>query len=309
MNLDTFGTIRGTASQLRDMVMEASGGYHDDLYVRVDGGNDAVHFLGQTGGQQVMSYCSYHNLKEVSGTAEAIIPTGVDKDTKGYLDYLGIAEGSGTVELRFLGEEPDDPGEVEHPWLASYWEAEGALEARVRLPSSQEDLRKVPWLLADRWTSSGSVEGADRYISRAALDTDTGEVTVDDDDLGDYVPPTLVHTKAKTVRESVIQPANFMDDVNYYPIVVRDGEFHVDLEGSQGDDRIAGQVNAETVDGPDVERHFDDGFEELFGELSGNVRLGTAPGGGDGPSPPLSVVQNDTTGRTVRHVLGPFTED
>lgn len=309
MSLQTFGTIRGTANQLRGMVREASAGYHDDIYIRVDGQNDAVHFLAQTGGQQTMSYCSYYNLKEVTGTAEAILPTGIDTDTKGYLDYLGIAEGSGTMEMRLLGEEPETPDEMEHPWLATYWESEGALEARVRLPASREDLKKVPWLMADRWTSSGEVDGEDRYLSRAALDTDTGETTADTDELAQYVPPTVIETTVSTVADSVIQPANFMDDVNYYPVVVDDGDFRVSLEGNQGDDRIAGEVNAESVEGPDVDRHFDEGFEELFGELSGPVRLATAPYDGEGHAPPLTVVQNDTTGSTVRHSLGAFSED
>lgn len=298
-NLQEFATIRGTAQKLKRMVRTASAGYHDDIYMRVVGSEDTVHIITQSNGRQVMSYCSFTDFKSVEGDAEAIIPTGLDNDTKGYLDYMGIAEGPGTVEMKLLGTE----GDGEHPRLASYWKAEGALNTTVRLPASQEDLQKVPWDLPNRFHDG-------RYVSRAALDGD-GQIAVDEDEIDEHVPPTHIETTTETVRNSIIEPAEFMDDVNFYPIVVRDGVFYVDLEGNTGDDRIDGEVNSEKVEGPDVDRVFDDGFSELFGELSGPVNLDTAPdeGAPTDPSPPLIVTQTDRSGEQVRHVLGPFTED
>ena len=295
---ETFATIRDTAQTLENMVRIASAGYHDDVYMRVLGDRNTVQFLAQTNARQVMSYCTFSDLKHVEGSAEAILPVGLDNDTKGYLDYLGIAQGDGTIEMTLEGEE----GDGDHPRFASHWSAQGALETSIRLPASQDDLSKVPWGLTERWVDD------ERYLSAAALDTDGDGVTVavDEDEYENYQPPTTIETTVSSINQRIIEPANFLDDVNYYPIVVDDGEFRVELEGGEGDDSISGPVNAESVEGPDVDRSFDEGFEELFGELSGPVRLATAPGGGDGPEPPLTVVQTHRSGRTVRHVLGPF---
>jgi hypothetical protein len=297
-NLQEYATIRGNAGKLREMVLLASGGYHDDVYLRVLGDEDTVQFLTQSNARQVMSYCTFSDLKLVEGDAEAIIPVGLDNDTKGYLDYLSIAEGSGTIEMNLLGPEGGQGGD--HDRMATKWTAEGALETTIRLPGSTKDLKKVPWHLAERWTDD------ERYISSAAFDSD-GKLEADD--VSDHTPPTVVETTTETVNGSIIDPADFMDDVNHYPLIVKDGEFRLNLQGNDGDDSIAGEVNAEHVEGPDVDRVFDEGFAEVFGELSGPVRLSTAPETPEGkPSPPLIVVQDDLSGRTIRHVIGPFSE-
>lgn len=297
MSLETYATVRGTAQKLKEMVRLASGGYHDDVYLRVLGDEDTVQFVTQSGGQQVMSYCTFSDLKHVEGDAEAIIPTGLDNDTKGYLDYLSIAEGSGTVEMQLLGEEGGSGGD--HPYLASHWKAEGALETTIRLPASADDLNKVPWMLPERWTESNG------YLSSSAFED--GELAVDDP--SDYTPPTVVETTSSTVRDSIVQPAEFVDGVEYRPIIVQDGEFRLDLQGHDGDDSIAGEVNAEQVKGPDVDRKFDEGFDAVFSELSGPVRISTAPTSPDSNvAPPLVIVQDELSGRAIRHVLGPFQE-
>lgn len=299
-NLTDFATIRGTAQQLREMVYEASGGYHDDLYMRVQGDQNLVQFLAQTNNRQVMSYSTFSHLEHVEGDAEAVIPVGLDNDTKGYLDYLSIAEGTDKVEMTLRGEEQDDD-----PPLASYWSAEGGLNATIRLPFSENDLDAVPWGLPKRWTDDG------RYVSSAALDED-GEIDVEsEEELDNHTPPTVIETTAATLREKVIETAEFVDGVNYYPVTVENEEFTLFLQGNDGDDKIEGEVNAESVTGPDVDRAFDEGFEELFGELEGPVTLSTAPGpeDPDAPAPPLVVTQTHRQDRTIRHVLGPFAEN
>jgi hypothetical protein len=296
-DLQPYATIRDTAQKLRKMVREASGGYHDDVYLRVLGSEDTVQFVTQSDGQSVMSYCTFSDLKLVEGDAEAIIPVGLDNDTKGFLDYLGIAEGSGNVEMTLLGPE-DGRDSDDHPRLATHWKAEGALETTIRLPGSESDLKKVPWLLPKRFTEGNG------YISSSAFED--GELAVDDP--REYTPPTVIETTVDTVRDSIIEPADFMDDqsVEYYPIIVADGELTLNLQGEDGDDAIAGTLNAEAIVGPDVNRRFQQGFSEVFNELSGPVRLSTAPDTDEGqPSPPLVVVQDDISGHTVRHILGP----
>lgn len=299
MTRDTFATIRATNEKLTQMIRQASAGFHDDLYLRVIGEEDRVEFLASSNGRQVISYCTFSGLKLVEGSGEAILPTGIDNDTRGILDYLGIVEGSGTIEMTLEGEE----GDGEHPRLAEHWHVEGKLEGTVRLPGSEDDLKHVPWHIPDRFYGDD-----ERYISSSAFD-ETGDEIVADEPL-EYAPETVIETTVQSVQDGVIEPANFMDEVGYYPLVVEDEVARLDLQGNEGDDSLTGEIHTESVEGPDVSRRFDEGFEELFDEITGPVRLATAPAtGGAGPSPPLVVVQNNLTDETQRHIVGPFAED
>lgn len=297
--LDVLATLRGSAQAISGMIEDAAGGYHDDVYLRVLGDDDdTVQFNSQSDGRRFMSYCTFRHLDVVDGDAEAIVPTGVG-DAKGWLDYLSIAGGSDTVEIELLGEV--DEGS-DHPRLASHWRARGALETTMRLPASENDLNKVPWSFPHRWHDGQMVSSDD-------LDED-GNLAADDP----KTMPTEIRTTAQAVREGIIDPADFLDSVNYYPITVTDGAFRVDLQGGDGDDSIRGDVMASDVDGPDVARMVDgdsDGdapFDELFGTLSGPVTIRTAPYDGEGPAPPILVVQDDRSDRTLRHLVGAFTE-
>jgi hypothetical protein len=298
MTLDTFATIRVSNERLTEMIRQAAAGFHADLYMRVLGDEHRVEFLASSNGRQVVSYCTFSDLDYIEGEGEAILPTGIDNDNRGILDYLGVVEGSGKIEMTLKGEEQEG---AEHPRLASHWSAEGKLVGTVRLPASRDDLKKVPWAFPERFWGDDQ-----RYLSKAAFDDDWN---VTADDALEYAPSTVIETTAQSIREGVIQPANFMDSINYYPLIVEGEEFRLNLQANDGDDSLAGEVHVESVEGPDVSRQFDEGFEELFGEISGPVRLATSPAEGEGPNPPLVVVQNNRSGETQRHIVGPFAED
>lgn len=296
MTRDTFATIRVSNERLTEIIRQASAGYHADLYMRVLGDDNRVEFLASTNGRQVVSYSTFTDLDYVEGDGEAILPTGIDNDNRGILDYLGVVEGTGKIEMKLEGEE----GDGDHPRMASHWSAEGKLVGTVRLPASRDDLKKVPWGFPDRFYGDDQ-----RYLSSAAFED--GEVAVEDP--LEHAPPTVIETTAQAIREGVIEPANFMDSINHYPLVVDGDEFRLNLQGNDGDDSLAGEVHSESVDGPDVHRRFDEGFEEVFDEISGPVRLATAPDESEGPDPPLVIVQNYRSGEVQRHIVGPFAED
>lgn len=290
--MNELATIRATTQRLNQMIEEGSGGYHDDLLIRVTDGR--VETLMQTNGRQVVSYCTWEEgyFDEVSGEAEAIMPVGgSNTDSKGFLDYMEFAgRADGTVELTLLGDGED--GQTAP--LASHWEAEGSLNARVRLPTSADDLDEIPFDHPPRWTPD------DEYASQRCLDDDG---TLPDDPDEWVTPPLTIETSASVVRSQIIEPADFADGVNYRPITVEDGEFTVKVEGSQHDDSIWGAVNAERVEGPDVNRQFRPGFDEVFGTIDGPVTLQTAPSG-DGPiDAPLTIVQDGRSDRTIRHLV------
>ena len=278
---ETLATVRGQASRLRKMIEETAADFHEEVYIRVDA--DEVNLLMQTNQRQVVSYSSYAaaHFDEVEGSGEAILPVG--GESKGILDYLEFAEPSGTVEMRLDGEDG----------RATHWEAEGALNVRTRLPHSADDYNAVPWGHPKRWTPTN------RYVSKSCLDED-GNLPSDPDEWA--TPPTTIETTAATVRDQIIEPADFADGVETRPIVVEDGEFVVRVEGTQKDDSIWGVVNAESVEGPDVNREFQVGFDEVFKALEGPVRLETAPSGD--VAAPLTVVQDYSETVVVRHTIG-----
>lgn len=296
---ETLATIRGTAQRLNEMVRQTAANYHEDVYLRVL--DDRVEVLMQTNGRQVVSYCTFNedHFKEIDGEAEAILPVGgKGADSNGFLDYMAFAESEGTVEITFLGDEDAE--------LAERWRAEGALNTELRLPTSDDDYAQIPFDHPPRWTPDN------QYASKACL-TDDGTLPEDEDEW--VTGSVVIETDAEIIKTQIIEPADFADGVNYYPLVVEDGEFVVRVEGSQRDDSIWGVVNAEKVEGPDVEREFAQsgkdakgGFKEVIGTLDGSVRLQTAPGGSGDVEPPVTVVQDHRDDRTIRHLIGALAE-
>lgn len=291
--MNELATIRGTTQRLNQMIEQGSGDYHEDLLIRVVDGR--VETLMQTNGRQVVSYCTWEEgyFDEVSGECEAIMPVGGSaSDSKGFLDYMEFAGRSdGTVEITFLG----DGEEGQTAPLATRWRAEGALNVELRLNTSDDDLDAIPWDHPPRWTPDN------QYASKRCLNDD-GTLPGDEDEW--ITGSVVIETTAQVINEKIIEPADFADGVNYYPITVEDSEFTVDVEGSQANDAIWGSVNAERVEGPDASREFQPGFSEVFGVISGAVRLQTAPSGDGDVDPPMTIVQDERSDRTIRHLIG-----
>lgn len=293
--MNELATIRATAQKLNQMIEQGSGGIHEDLLVRVV--DDRVETLMQYNGRQVVSYCTWENgyFDHVSGECEAVIPVGgTGMEQNGFLDYMEFAgSDTGTVEITFLRDE-DDEVEGEHAPLATRWRAEGSLDTELRLNTSADDLDAVPYDHPVRWTPSNE------YASQRCL-TDDGHLPEDEDEW--ITGPTVIETTAGVVRNQIIEPAEFADGVNYYPITTEDGEFRVSVEGTQRNDLIEGAVNAEKVEGLDVDREFKPGFSEVFSTVTGPVRIQTAPSGDGDVDPPMTVVQDNFGDRTIRHLI------
>lgn len=294
--MNELATVRANAQQLNEMVTQAAANYHETIFLRVVDGR--VDTLMQTNGRQVVSYCTFDGgfFDEVSGDASALIPVGgSSSDQKGFLDYMQFA-GDGKVEITFLNDDPDKEDE-RAPNLATYWQAEGALNTKLRLPGSAEDLNAVPWSHPFRWTEGNE------YASKSSLNED-GRLPEDEDDV--KTPSTTIETTANAVREHIISPVDFADGVENYPITVSDGEFVVNIEGKSKDDAIWGEVRAELVEGPDVDRLFDEGFPEIFDTIDGHVRLQTSPepDDPDAPAPPITIVRDHREHVEIRHLVG-----
>lgn len=286
-----IASFSATTKRLRRLIEQSSGEYHDDLLIRPD--DSALYTLMQTNGRNVVSYCTWEDgyFDSLEGSGEALVPTGGHSDARGLLDYLDLAGNeSGVVEITLLQD-----GEVEGRFspLATHLRAEGALNAQFRLPSSDDDLDAVPWDHSVRWTPD------EQYVSQSCLVD--GELPEDPDEW--VVGPSIVETSPANLRESVIEPAEFLDTVDYRPVAIEDGQFVLDIGDERGDQEVWGEVNANRVEGPDIERAFlPDAFDSIVGSFgAGSVRIQTAPSG-DGVEPPATFVSENST-HVVRHLV------
>lgn len=292
--LETFATVRGTVDKLANLAVVASADYHDDIYLKVQ--DDVVNVLMQTGGRQVSSYTTFSAdyFAEIEGEAEAFVP--VEK----YLDYLGQAAADGTVEMTFEGTE----GSGDHPRLADRWEASGAMNVRIRLPGSSDDLDTVPWGVPSRFNERN------QFVSEQCYDDD-GELLEEFEDPDDQkVPPTEIRLTAESALENIVSKADFVydGDADYYPVVTEDESLTFDMGREDGDDAVWGTIEDAEVEGPDVNNVYKRGFDTLFGALEGEVTMSTAPTPEDTADAPLIVVQ-ETDEYTTRHVLASFSRN
>lgn len=288
---ETFATLRGKVNALSRLVAIASAGYHDDIYLNVQA--DRVDALMQTGGRQVMSYTTFSPsyFAALEGDGEAFVP--VEK----YLDYLDVAASEGTVEMDFDGTETD----TDHGRLADRWEAAGAMNVRIRLPGSQDDLSTVPWALPKRFNDQH------QFVSQACFDDDWELLEEFADPSDQKVPPTAIETTAEAITENIVSKADFLGDgeADYYPVVVDDGDLSFDMGRDNGNDAVWGDIDGATVNGPDVDNVYKKGFKPLFDTLEGDVTLATAPTPVDVADAPLVVTQA-TDDYVTRHVISSY---
>lgn len=283
MSESTHATLRASVESLTSMITQSAldgETEHADIYLNVL--EDRVQVLQSTPGETVLTYCTFgedyfddlsldREIREFTGNregneydyevgAEAIL------DVEQTLTYLDMASGGGTVEIEFTGS--DDRR------LSTYMRAQGALEAWVKLPGSQDVLDDVPHWLPNRFDNENN------YCNTA----------------GDAAP-TTIETKTQKL-ETIVQAVDNDRDAEFYPVTVEDGSFTINV-GDESRSGVRGQLGGQSVEGPDVENYYFDGFEEILNVISGHIELQTVPGNG-----PLYFQQDDGQGKIIRHVNG-----
>jgi hypothetical protein len=270
---ETLATIEGKAQKIQKAIEElalagSSDAFHDDVYLNIR--DDVVNGVVGSPGNVVLSYCTFTSHLDdatVEGdldSVEAII------EVNKFLSYFGFATDGGDVRLTFRGS-PDDR-------LATAVEITGALNARLMLPNSESILDEVPMGLPEDFNDE------ERYEPEEGQE-----------------PPVKIQTDTDVV-ERIIEVVDYDADLDYYPITVEDGDFALNAAQEDAPDRdsVWGSLQAESVESPeDFTNHYHEGFEEVFGTLSGSVELQTAPS-----STPMVVMQK-ADGRVLRHMLGP----
>jgi hypothetical protein len=272
-NETELASIQAPVQAFRDVIEKSSlSGYgdplHSDIYLNIHPSGQVNVVVASPGGV-VLTYCTFtdNHLDSISSEqddgTQAIIPVAK------FLSYLDFSSDGGDVQLSFRGQKESA--------LASIVEIYGALNTRLMLPASDSILEEVPTGLPKRFDSDNVFQSENK---------DKGGL------------PTKIDVDVAEIRK-IIEVVNYDENTTFFPITVEDSELTLEV-GTEGErDAVWGMLTAKNVEGPDVANHYIDGFEQVFGTLSGDVVLQTAPGGA-----PLCVVQDVGTGMVLRHVIG-----
>lgn len=272
-----LASFRGNGSKIQTLFSQSSIGSNGmgmfaEVYVNIRDG--VLHVVGSDSTASTFSYCSFTEpyLEDVTISDDATpIEGGEDPSVQAvlpigtFLEYMSIGDTGGTFEISLLGEPEDDYAKVVR--------ISGALNCEFYIPHGGLD---VPLSLVERFNEN----------ERFELPED-GELS------------TNITTQSSTFG-TIMDAVEMDDSLHHFPVNVEDGYLTVNTSGEDRRDSVWGNLEDAEVNGPDVSGEYKKGFAETFGTLSGEVDV--AFSGGDSP---LSVVQNNVDGRTVRYVLGP----
>lgn len=265
---ETKATIEASKSEIREMINITAVGYHEKLYCKVSDGR--VRFLAGTPGASVVAYTDFieREIEKIEGDdAEAVIPVPE------LMDHIDIAgEGtSGNVELGFVSS--NDDGLAEQLRISTA--GSHSFEAGITLAASESAMESVPADLPAMFNA--------------------------DDVLMNQKDDRPVNTHIDTFAESlekVIDVIDLREELDYYPVVVKDGEFMLEV-GSKNSNYVETTLQGE-VEGSDVDNLYGSGFEEVVGAMDGSVSLHLEQ---DSPL----LILNEMSYGTARHVLGAAT--
>lgn len=280
---DIYATVRAEVGQFDEMIQKMSmkGDHsHSELYLNIL--DDRIEVLQSSQGEIVLSYGTFredffdditlekevtkHQSEDTAGNQYSYeVGCEVLLDVERTSEYLGYASKGGIVELEFSG--------TEDRRLSKMLRAEGALETWINLASGGNIHEEVPHWLPNRFNENNQYTNAG----------------------GDPAPIEIQTTVDEL--DTIIEVVDSDPNVDFYPIVVKDERFRIDVGDS---DRLGvrGILESRSVVGPDCENFYNDGFEEVFKVLDGSVVLQTAP-----DNNPMAVI-SESDASIVRHIIG-----
>lgn len=259
------GKIEATKAQIREIINMTAVGYHEQVYLNLDDGR--VRFLAGTPGGTVVAYTDFveGEIETLEGDdLEAIIPVPE------LLDYVGLtSEGSsGTLELEFIKSE--EAALAEQMRLSAG--GSHSFEVGLTLPASESAMENVPTTLPNLFNEDNVLmnQQEERPVN------------------------THIDTYTETL-DQIIDTVELREELEFYPIVVENGQFAVDVGTSSGN-YVTGQLQAE-VEGEDVDNLYGSGFKEITNALDGQITLHVEQ------DSPMLILKELSYG-TLRHVIG-----
>jgi len=261
---ETQGTIEANKSQINEMINATAAGYHEEVYCKITDGR--VRFLAGTPGGTVVAYTDFieGDIERIDGEAEAKIKVPALQD---YIDLASEGTSSNLV-LEFIGSENNQLAEQ----LRISAAGSHRFEVGLTLPASSSAMDNVP--------------------------TDLPKLFDEDNVLMNQKEQRPVNTHIETYTETlkkILDVVDLREELEYYPIVVEDGHFKLNVGSEQGK-----YVNAQLqgdAEGDDVDNLYGSGFKEVIKSLDGQITLHVEQ------SSPLLILKEMNYG-TARHVLG-----
>lgn len=274
MSQETLASIQASADRVRQFIEKTSllgsgsDPYHEEIYVHIKDGQ--VDGLASSAGNSSISYCSFAEggyldsveSEQDEGT-EAII------DVSEFLRFFDWASDGKKAHVDFEGNPDDD--------LANKVVIKSEYRGEVMLPASQSVKDKVPLGVVERF------KDGEKWDNHVFYSNSGNE------------PTTEIRTDASKLID--IKEGAEITGKEFFPIVVDEGEFQIEIEQDTGGNTGHGSINAE-AEGRDVNNNYLHGFEELTNSLNGDIVIRTAP------DAPMSVIK-DGDGYVLRHILAP----
>ena len=285
---ETLASFRCSAGKIKNMLVETAlkegdDPFHDDIYLRVY--DERVEAVVATKNNSVLSNCTFFSTYFDGLDTHIDRPVGAVVPVEQTINYLELADEGGTVEWMLMGEvddgeseddDDDDDGDSEDV-LAMFLQMEGALNTLFKLPTAQEVVDQVPMSLPERFDGNDMFHSADGNTHDTVVETNIREL--------------------KRIHQAV----QLDEEVDFFPVTVKDGEFSLELGTSEDGqhDRTAvwGGLSGSQVDGEDLQNWYNTGFDEVVKTLSGDIQIQATQ------DAPMALVQNSEKGKTIRHVL------
>lgn len=259
-------TITATEAQFKEILDVTSVGYHEDLYLNVDG--DSIRLLAGSPDSSSGAYVDAIEafVEGIEGSAQAYVDVA---QVESYLSIL--SEGPSTeLEISFLGTDTDD--------LANQMKispADGSGEVSLMLKSGARVMESVPSQLPKQFDQ-------DNNFLHPVEDR-----------------PAKVHieTYIDEVRR-IVDAVGLQESMEYCPIVVNGKQFILDV-GDERNERVNVTLKADVdnEDDHEVDNLYGGAFTDVIGSLSGTVFLQAEDGS------PIHILQ-ELNHMTIRHVIG-----
>lgn len=261
-------TLTVTGAQFSKMIDVTTVGYHDEVYLNIDGGK--VRLLAGTPGSSGGTYVDFVEafFEDVDGSTEAYFDAN---EVMSYTDI--VTDGpSSTMEITFIGSDDD---RLASKMIIRPGNDSTEFEVSKMLPSGESVIQSVPGNLPGRFDKDNVLltqpPGEDERPLQTHIATDISQIN------------------------KIIDAVALRDELEFYPIVVEDGKFRLNV-GSEESEKIDAVLNG-SVEGPDASNIYGGHLKETASTLTGSVDLYLDKGG------PLEVLQKKSH-MTIRHLYG-----
>jgi hypothetical protein len=283
---ELLGRFESTMDNMQKMLQWASAPFderYDQCYLNL--AEDELRTVANAG-KSVIAYCDFEepfiqNIElheDVDGSAgmQSIIKV---PQIRNYLDFVG----GNQISMEFYGV-PGDENKTDYVVI------DGDLQASLYVPSGDTDYESKQLQIVNLYNDDNE------WVKPSTI-PDSGEAND-----GEALETSFV-TRVEDFQK-IIDVVSFESfALANYPVAIEDGKFQLRATDENKRNSVEGELYSENVDGPDVSNSYSRGFEELFGNINGQVDIQIED------DAPLSVVrESNDDAMSLRYLILPVSE-